>query len=77
MDNLQEWMKGYWLYQLGASESKCANYRQLQGWYEALYIDVERKAMQGEAGILPDDEFVYIHDESSIEDDYEWIRRGC
>lgn len=47
---------------IGQSDSMCANQAQLDGWYEAA-------AASATVAIWTE--------ESSIEDDYDWIRTGC
>ena len=71
-----DYMTGFALYAAGHSDSRCKNHAQLDGWYAALHADAACQTIDVMASDGKDaGEFdVFL---SSIEDDYEWIRRGC
>jgi hypothetical protein len=77
---MKDFQVGYYKYIAGASESACTNYAQIAGWYEALYQEVKH-SQACRPGLFPAQEFEdapeFLTPESSIEDDYEWIRWGC
>ncbi len=67
---------GFDLYAAGHADSACANHDQVTGWYDACAAEaacstIDHMATQGASA---EDFDVFL---SSIEDDYEWIRRGC
>ena len=71
-----EWQKGFDLYLAGAADSACENYDQVLGWYDACAAEaacstIDHMAAEGQTA---EDFDVFL---SSIEDDHEWIRRGC
>jgi hypothetical protein len=77
---MKDFQVGCYKYIAGASESACTNYAQIAGWYEALYQEVVKQARR--PGLFPVQEFedapeFSSAEESAIELDYEWIRRGC
>jgi hypothetical protein len=62
-----DWQIGFDLYVAGYADSHCANREQVIGWYDACAADTEnRVSLQ-----------ILDNSDSSIEDDYEWIRTGC
>lgn len=71
-----DWQIGFDLYAAGYSDSRCDNYAQVVGWYAACTADaacqtIDHMAAEGQTA---EDFDVFL---SSIEDDHEWIRRGC
>jgi hypothetical protein len=78
---MKDFQVGYYKYIAGASESACTSDAQISGWYEALHQEVVKRSQARRPGLFPAQEFEdapeFLLPESSIEDDYEWIRRGC
>jgi hypothetical protein len=78
---MNDFQVGYYKYLTGASESQCTSDAQIAGWYEALHQEVQRRSQARRPGLFPVQEFEdapeFLTPESSIEDDYEWIRWGC
>ena len=73
---LQDWQTGRRLWALGYDVSVCANEAQMNGWADAAWAD----AAWADAAWADDawaDAASEASTEPSIEDDYEFIRRGC
>ena len=68
-----DWMKGFALYAEGKSDSACANHAQRTGFFDAIKAESASRhlAVLAEFGVTPEQM------DSAIEDDYEFIRRGC
>jgi hypothetical protein len=71
-----DWQIGFNLYAAGRPDSDCANHAQITGWYDACSADAACQTMDHMAaeGQTAEDFDVFL---LSIEDDHEWIRRGC
>ena len=68
-----DWMKGFALYAEGKSDSACANHAQRTGFFDAIRAESASKhiAVLAECGMTAEQM------DYAIEDDYEFIRRGC
>ena len=68
-----DWLKGFALYAEGKSDSACANHAQRTGFFDAIKAESASKhiAVLAEFGATPEQM------DYAIEDDYEFIRRGC
>ncbi len=71
-----DWLKGFALYAAGYADSRCDNYAQVVGWYDACSAEAACRTMDymAAAGATSEELDVFL---SSIEDDYDWIRTGC
>jgi hypothetical protein len=68
-----DWMKGFALYAEGKSDSACANHAQRTGFFDAIRAESASKhiAVLADCGATPEQM------DYAIENDYEFIRRGC
>lgn len=68
-----DWMKGFALYAEGKSDSACANHAQRTGFFDAIRAESAsvHLAVLADCGMTPEQM------DYAIEDDHEWIRRGC
>ena len=68
-----DWLKGFALYAEGKSDSACANHAQRTGFFDAIKAESASKhiAVLAECGMTAEQM------DYAIEDDYEFIRRGC
>lgn len=68
-----DWMKGFALYAEGKSDSACANHAQRTGFFDAI----KAESASVHLAVLADCGMTAEQMDYAIEDDYEWIRRGC
>ena len=68
-----DWLKGFALYAEGKSDSACANHAQRTGFFDAIRAESAsvHLAVLADCGMTPEQM------DYAIEDDYEFIRRGC
>ena len=68
-----DWMKGFALYAEGKSDSACSNHAQRTGFFDAIRAESAsvHLAVLADCGMTPEQM------DYAIEDDYEFIRRGC
>lgn len=74
------WYEGYRKFAAGESWQRCHTAGELSGWLAAASGSALCGAMDAmaEAGASPAQLDGFLSNvESSIEDDYEWIRTGC
>jgi hypothetical protein len=68
-----DWLKGFALYAEGKSDSACANHAQRTGFFDAI----KAESASVHLAVLADCGMTAEQMDCAIEDDYEWIRRGC
>lgn len=76
------WYEGYRKFAAGESFERCRTAAELSGWLaaasgHAACETLDAAAAAGASGERLDDVLVSLSRESSIEDDYDWIRMGC